>query len=376
MVGRRPEGPQYTPAPSTFDPGDGARIATVFTLSRTQPDAGTLAAACDTLAALASQSSVEGPWRSGAMTALARAGLLAGFVPVAGGGTGAEESALVAALVAIAEPCLTTALAVTQWASAVRIIAAAPPDVRAAVLPALVRGDAFTTVGISQLTTSRQHTAPALVAARAADGWRLDGLCPWVTGADQVDTLVTGAVTADGSRLFFVVPTRAAGVAIDPPLEMLAVSGSRTAAVRFTAVNVAAAIAPPADGPRTGGLATTALALGATRASLALVADEAASRPFLLPIVAGLTAEADALRGRLDAAARHGIEPADRDQLRADANGLVLRAAQAALAASKGAGFVRGHPAERLVRESLFFLVWSCPQAVTSTVLCELAGLM
>jgi len=36
---------------------------------------------------------------------------------------------------------------------------------------------------------------------------------------------------------------------------------------------------------------------------------------------------------------------------------------------------VAGHPAERLVRESLFFLVWSCPQSVSAAVMCELAGL-
>ena len=64
-----------------------------------------------------------------------------------------------------------------------------------------------------------------------------------------------------------------------------------------------------------------------------------------------------------------------RAQLRAHANSLVVRAAQAALTASKGAGFVTGHPAERLVRESMFFLVWSCPQSVTSAVMCELAGI-
>ena len=69
-----------------------------------------------------------------------------------------------------------------------------------------------------------------------------------------------------------------------------------------------------------------------------------------------------------------GIEREDRDRLRADANGLVVRAAQAAVVACKGAGFVQGHPAERLVRESLFFLVWSCPQAVTQAVMCDLAG--
>lgn len=346
----------------------------MFAPDRAQPDAAVLAAACDAVAAVAERTRAAGPWRSGSLAALARVGLLAGFIPEAYGGTAAAEGAVISALAAIAERCLTTALAVTQWASAVRIIAGGPDDLRAELLPPLAAGATFTTVGISQLTTSRQHTAPAVVAGRDAAGWRLDGLCPWVTGADSVDTIVTGGMTADGRPAFFVVPARAAGVEIDPPLEMLALSGSRTSAVRFTAARVAGDIGPPDGGPRTGGLATTALALGATRAALAVLAAEAESRPFLTPAVAGLAGEARGLASRLEAAATHGLDPAARDRLRADANGLVIRAAQAALAASKGAGFVRGHPAEQLAREALFFLVWSCPQAVTATVLCELAG--
>ena len=51
----------------------------------------------------------------------------------------------------------------------------------------------------------------------------------------------------------------------------------------------------------------------------------------------------------------------------------MLRAAQAYLAASKGAGFVVGHPAERAVREAMFFLVWSCPAPVVSAALREFA---
>lgn len=347
----------------------------MFAPDRAHPDATALAAACDAVAAVATRTRDEGPWRSGAMTTLARVGMLAGFVPQQHGGIGALEAAVVAALMALAERCLTTALAVTQWASAVRIIAGGPTDLRAALLPPLARGETFTTVGISQLTTSRQHMAPALVAGRDAAGWRLDGMCPWVTGADSVDTIVTGGATAEGKQAFFVVPTGAAGVEIDPPLAMLALSGSRTSVVRFTAARVADPIVPQAGGPRTGGLATTALAVGATRAALALLAAEAATRPFLEQVTAGLAAEAGGLASRLEAAATTGVDATARDRLRADANGLVIRAAQAALAASKGAGFVRGHPAERLARESLFFLVWSCPQAVSNAVLCELAGL-
>jgi alkylation response protein AidB-like acyl-CoA dehydrogenase len=335
-----------------------------------------LRGACDDLAAAAAETALIGPWASGGMRVLARRGILARFVPADCGGTAAPEPEIVETLAAVATSCLTTALALSQWAAAVRIIASGPAELRARLLPPLVRGDSFTTVGISQLTTSRQHLGrPALVAERDGDGWRLDGLCPWVTGADACDTIVTGAATAGGGQCFFVVPTAAAGVAIEPPLEMLALGGSRTAVVRFAAASPADVIEPPEkNAARTGGLATTALALGSARAAIGIVAAEAARRDSLGPVAAGLSGDLDDLLDRLRRAARDGIAAADRDALRAAANDLVLRAGQAALAASKGAGFVRGHPAERLVRESLFFVVWSCPQAVTDSLLCELAG--
>ena len=342
-----------------------------------EPGALPLEATCGELAALAERTAGEGPWRSGAFAVLARRGVLAAFVPADAGGTGASEPVILSVITAIAEQCLTTALALTQWASAVRVLAGGPPELRAALLPPLARGESLTTVGISQLTTSRQHVgSPALVAQAAADGtWRLDGLCPWVTGGDSSDTIVTGAATVDGGQLFFVVPTDASGLVIEPPLQMLALSGSRTSVVRFDAVRPLVVISPPAGGPRTGGLATTAVAVGAARAAIAVLGREAEQRPPLKPFVAQLETEAVDLSAQLHAAAATGIDAVTRDRLRTDANSLVMRAAQAALTATKGAGFVRGHPAERLARESLFFLVWSCPQAVATATLCELAGL-
>jgi alkylation response protein AidB-like acyl-CoA dehydrogenase len=244
------------------------------------------------------------------------------------------------------------------------------------MLPGLVRGETWTTVGISQLTTSRRHlTRPALVATRVDGTCRLDGVCPWVTGADSSGTIVTGAATDDGGQAYFVVATDAPGLTVEPPLAMLSLTGSRTSAVQFTGVRPLVTITtPPAGGARTGGLSTTALAVGAARASAAVLAREAETRPALAGVANDFSAEIAALHGRLSAAAADGIEPAARDRLRADANGLVVRVAQAALTASKGAGFVAGHPVERLVRESLFFLVWSCPQAVTDAFLCDLTG--
>ncbi|RLS79209.1 MAG: acyl-CoA dehydrogenase [Planctomycetota bacterium] len=380
MVGRLPEVAAVYPARTAHrPPACGAFLAhnrAMFTSTSAVPHAAALAALEETLLACAARSADEGPWRSGAMAELAASGALAGFVPAAHGGTAAGEPALLALLAAIAARCLTTALAVSQWASAVRIIAAGAAADRESLLPDLARGRTFTTVGVSQLTTSRRHLgAPALTAARAGDSWRLDGVCPWVTGADACDTIVTGATEADGGQMFFVVPTSAAGLTIEPPLPMLALSGSRTSCVRFSGVRPAATIAPAAGGLRTGGLATTALAIGAARASIGLLAHEAVARAALEPVVAGLSTECEHIAFRMLTAARDGIDQPGRDALRGDANGLVVRAAQAALTASKGAGYVQGHPAERLVRESLFFLVWSCPQSVSAAALCELAGL-
>jgi len=349
----------------------------MFAPGCTRPDQAALSALGAELATLAARTDDVGPWRSGSFAALARSGLLAGFIPADCGGTEAAEPALLAALSAIAERCLTTALAVSQWASACRIIAGGTPAQRAARLPGLARGETPTTVGISQLSTSRRHLAtPALTASPSAAGWRLDGVCPWVTGADSCDSIVTGAVVADGSRLFFVVQADAAGLEIGRPLQLVALAGSRTSSVGFRDVAPADVIVPSADGGvRTGGLATTALALGSIRAAVGVVEREAGPRAALEPVAAGLRDEADEIAAHVDRLASLGGEPADRDRLRARATSLAVRAAQAALAASKGAGFVAGHPAGRLARESLFFLVWSCPDAVSSAVMCELAGL-
>ena len=345
----------------------------MFAPDATVPDPAPLAVLCDALGERAAATDELGPWQSGAFDLLARAGVLAGFIPTADGGTNATEPAILDALVAIASRCLTTALALTQWASGCRIITGGDDATRSRWLPALAAGTITTTVGIAQLSTSRRHLGAPALAARMANGvWRLTGLCPWVTGADSVDAIVTGAVRDDGRQLFFIVPTDSPGLAIAPPMRMLALSGSRTSSVTFTEVAPVAVIEPQATGGvRTGGLATTALALGSTRLALTVLEGEAAAREALAPVAEALRAEAAAVATRLRRAATDEAE--DRDHLRADANGLVIRAAQAALTATKGAGFVAGHPAERLVREAHFFLVWSCPQTVAGITLCELS---
>lgn len=352
------------------------------------PSPPVIAELCRELSALGERTRLDGPWRSGAFSALARHGLLAAFIPTDCGGSEAAETEILAMLVEVSRSCLTTALVLTQWASGCRLIAAGSDDVRTRHLPPLGRGEAVTTVGISQLTTSRRHlVAPVLSATRGADGWRLSGVCPWVTGGDSSDTIVTGATVEAGGHgtavpRFFVVPREAEGVRVDPPMELLGLSGSRTSAVRFDRVRASDSIELDGGrGVRSGGLATTALAIGSARRSVDLLhelAREGDGRPEIVRVADGLSGECDAAHDRmtrLAAMAASGGDAADRDALRAAATHLAVRTAQAALVASKGAGYVVGHPAERAIRESMFFLVWSCPQAVASAVMCELAGL-
>jgi alkylation response protein AidB-like acyl-CoA dehydrogenase len=50
--------------------------------------------------------------------------------------------------------------------------------------------------------------------------------------------------------------------------------------------------------------------------------------------------------------------------LRARCADLALRATGAAVALYKGSALLEDHPAQRLARETLFLLVWSCPDPV------------
>jgi alkylation response protein AidB-like acyl-CoA dehydrogenase len=51
-------------------------------------------------------------------------------------------------------------------------------------------------------------------------------------------------------------------------------------------------------------------------------------------------------------------------RLRGTCNDLALRVTHAAVALYKGAALLRDHPAQRLAREAMFLLVWSCPNPV------------
>jgi alkylation response protein AidB-like acyl-CoA dehydrogenase len=325
-----------------------------------------------------------GDWPATQIRLLADAGVLAWGLPAEFGGLPATDVQVMALYEKLAAACLTTTFVLTQRNAACQRIAASDNfEIKSELLPALCRGEAFATVGISHLTTSRQHLAkPVVSAVESQDDFVLDGTVPWVTGGSAAKHIVTGGTLADGRQVLMAVPTELAGVNRQDPMRLLALSASRTATLALEKVRVPRRnlLFGPIEqvmkhgGGGAGSLTTSVLAIGLTAFVLSRLNAEAKRRPELLPILQALESEHRGARSELYQAADNALAAVpSAESVRQKANSLVLRAAQAYLAASKGAGFVVGHPAERAVREAMFFLVWSCPAPVVSAALREFA---
>lgn len=341
------------------------------------------------LAAFSGPLDARQDWPAEQLRLLGQAGVLGWVIPSAYGGSQIGPSELLTGYIDLAAACLTTTFVLTQRNGACQRIAASSNEaLKTNLLQPLARGELFATVGISHLTTSRQYLRlPAVRAVEQGGGYRLQGEVPWVTGAGHADFVVTGGTLEDGRQLLAAVPTNRAGVKVASPARLLALSASQTSSIQLEDLFVEheLIVAGPVEqvmrqgSASTGSLSTSALAAGLSRAALDHLASEAAGRADLVPILQPLREECLALIADLESAARGGgaaVGPAlSSEALRARANSLALRSTQALLAASKGAGFVVGHFAERAVREAMFFLVWSCPQPVVHAALRELAGL-
>jgi alkylation response protein AidB-like acyl-CoA dehydrogenase len=337
------------------------------------------------LTALGGELDRKEAWPEEQLRLCGEAGVFEWFMPRHWGGQEWSDEQVTRGYLRLSAACLTTTFIITQRTGACQRIAGSDNEkIKARLLPDLVSGASFATVGISHLTTSRRHLSqPVLRAREVAGGFELDGYSPWVTGADHASTIVTGAVLEDGQQILVALPTDAKGVSVPPPPRLVGISASHTGEVKLDKVRLDAEwlLAGPSEnvmkvgvGAGTGGLQTSTLAIGLADAALTFLEGEAIKRPDLLGPAAELRREQRELAKSLLELAG-GNQVCSNESLRAGANSIALRASQAALAAAKGTGYVVGHPAGRWCREALFFLVWSCPQGVMTANLCELAGL-
>jgi butyryl-CoA dehydrogenase len=324
-------------------------------------------------------------WPEASWQALKDAGVLRWCIGPEYGGAGLTGRELLHGYEQVASACLTTCFILSQRDAACRRLRdGESEELRRRLLPSLAEGNTFMTVGLSQLTTSRQHLGPTLRAREEGSHFVLDGAIPWVTGAARAESFVIGAVLQDGRQFLAALPAEGDGVSVGPPLELAALEGSLTAEIRCQGVVVDRQwlLAGPAErvmsiGGRggTGGVETSCLALGLAGAAIEYLKSEAAARPDLTPPAERLDHARELLRTEMYDLVDGACSAEAAANLRGKANSLVLRASQAALTASKGTGFLRQHPAQRWARQALFFLVWSCPRPAAEATLAYLAPL-
>jgi alkylation response protein AidB-like acyl-CoA dehydrogenase len=351
----------------------------------TTPDQPALDDLCAALADNARSLDDRSDWPADALGLCGDYGVYRWFLPDTWGGLAWSDVDLVRGYLRLSAASLVTTFILTQRSGACQRIANS--DNRAAQdrwLPPLANGTAFATIGISHLTTSRRHLAEPVLKARETDaGFVLDGYSPWVTGARAADVVVLGARLPDRREVLLAVDARLPGFSAPEPPRLVGLSASSTGEVRLSSVLVPhdSVLAGPMENVMqagkaggTGGLQTSTLAVGLATAAIDFLEAESEKRPDLAGSAAELRREEQTLTANLLALAS-GEAVCSNEELRTRANSLVLRATQSALAAAKGSGYVVGHPAGRWCREALFFLVWSCPQAVLSANLCELAGI-
>lgn len=343
-----------------------------------RPDAANLIQA---LAVLAEEYDSAPQWPQRSVDLIAEAGCWGWVIPWRWGGAPLGNAELLERYQTVARGCLATALLLTQRDGACDLIARGENEtLKQRLLPAHARGERFTSIGISQLTTSKGKEGPKLAAEPAGDGFVLDGVMPWVTGAIRCDEIVTGAELADSRQIVACVPCDRAGVVVEQPMKFLALDASCTSRVRCERVRIGREemVRGPAEAAlslRTPvkPLVVSAVGLGAAQ-GLVNRLEQKVDRlgQDLREIIAALAGELGRVRDDLHAAAALLNDPTAElpaARIRIQVNELLTRLAVAFLTVSKGTGYARPHAAERLLREAAFFHVWSAPGAVQAGTL-------
>jgi len=323
----------------------------------------------------------SGIWPAIELEILKTLGVFRSMLPTEFGGTGLDYDELLRDYRTIASGSLAVALAMTQRDGACDLIARSDnPEIPRRLLPAHARGDLFASIGISQLTTSKGADLPKLRAVADGPDFVLHGFMPWVTGAKWCDQIVTAAVMDDGSQIVACLERDDAGLEVHEPMKLLALQASHTSRVdcHGLSVPVDRLLRKPhpaalSDRAPVKALTVSAVGMGLADSIRGELDKIRARQPDPMQnALARLDHQFQAVEAQFAGAARQVVEDGTDESsptLRVAVNTLVTHLGIALVNMSKGRGFILGHPAEQLMREALFFQVWSSPPGTQSATL-------
>lgn len=173
---------------------------------------------------------------------LAEARLFAIGVPVALGGSGGDVRGAIEAIAAVAEHSLTSAFVFWGHRTFIEYLLQSPNEgLRDRWLAPLLRGEIGGATGLSNAMKFLSGIeALQITATPQGAGWQLDGGLAWITNLRKEGFIAAAAVgSADGAPPAVVAFTSdAAGVTRSADLDLLALRGSNTAAVKLNGVAI------------------------------------------------------------------------------------------------------------------------------------------
>ncbi|AUI62901.1 acyl-CoA dehydrogenase family protein [Amycolatopsis sp. BJA-103] len=284
--------------------------------------------------------------------ALAAEGFYGLAAPKETGGPGLDLPVMIQILEAMAGGCLSTMFTWVQHHGLVAGLSLTDrADLRERYLPALISGELKAGASFAAVIP----TPPRLRAERVEGGYLLDGEAPFVSGWGIIDLLQLCARDGDTIVSAIIDPVAGEQLAVQP-LDLVAAQGTSTVHLGFTRyfladdrvygkVPYADFIAGNTFVSRLNGCAPLGLAARAAR----LLEDLGKA-----DVAAGIRAEIDTVRARLDASL---ADPPSLPAARAAGAELAFRAAGALVAANGSTSVLAGRHPQRLVREATFLLV-------------------
>lgn len=293
------------------------------------------------------------------LDAIAAAGLYGISGPREVGGLDADLGTYVEVIEILAGACLATTFIWLQHPGVVRAVAGSGAALRDRLLGPLCRGGSRAGIALGGLIAH----APGIAARRDGDGWVFDGIAPWVTGWGRIDVLQIAGVDASANVVYGLVDARPSeALQVGPPLDLVALRASATAAVRIEGLRIPdtriTLIQPLSERERQDHL---------TLRGHAALATGVASRCVRLLGETPLAGALEAVRRRLAAAG-----PDDMPGAKAAAAALAHRAAAALVVRTGSRALLREEQADRLAREAMFLLVFGSRPRIRSALLDEL----
>ena len=341
----------------------------------------------------------SGPSRAN-FAALAEAGLLGMALPTEYGGRNASGAAQRAITELFASYCGVTTFTQAQHHGPSRMILGGPGDLlKKRLLPDLAAGRNLCAVSFAHL---RRPGPPVLRAEPMEGGWRLFGTAPWVTGYGLMNQCVFGATLPNGRHVYLWSPfdrddfpdlfadisgpsrTEWGTLSASPPLPLCAMNASATAELTLDGWFIPAAHwlsesdrETMRTNDRNNILGAVPMPLGCAKASIRLLCETGERRGIAAVARAAesLRAEWTELKAATEFWSEKTKEPegfAQALETRAWCIEFASRAALAAVSASSGGANSLRHPAQRLLREAMFYTIQAQTQEVMEATLARL----